>query len=358
MTVAATDGSGRAVATVGTLTFREVREEHLRAALTDHHESLYRVDWPVQPLADAVPAPTTPWAVVGVTPETDTDEVARALRGAGLPADTHPDLAALTAAITAGAPVPATVAAVVSASSADADADAVRATARDALALVQAWLADERLAASRVVVLTRDAVPAPPGDTEDPVRETRPAHAPVWGLLRSAQSEHAERLVLADTDGAPDSLRRLAAAVATGEPQLALRAGRMSVPRLTRVPVTTEPAPARALDPQGTALITGGTGALGRLVAAHLITTHGVRNIVLTGRRAPTPPEPPHCATNSPHSAPPSPSPPATPPTATPWPPSSPASPPTGRSPPSSTPPPWWPGDSSTPSPRTTSTRS
>ncbi|WP_371591620.1 type I polyketide synthase [Streptomyces sp. NBC_00513] len=287
VTVAATDGSGRAVATVGTLTFREVREEHLRAALTDHHESLYRVDWPVQPLADAVPAPTTPWAVVGVTPETDTDEVARALRGAGLPADTHPDLAALTAAITAGAPVPATVAAVVSASSADADADAVRATARDALALVQAWLADERLAASRVVVLTRDAVPAPPGDTEDPVRETRPAHAPVWGLLRSAQSEHAERLVLADTDGAPDSLRRLAAAVATGEPQLALRAGRMSVPRLTRVPVTTEPAPARALDPQGTALITGGTGALGRLVAAHLITTHGVRNIVLTGRRGP-----------------------------------------------------------------------
>ncbi|KJY16712.1 KR domain-containing protein, partial [Streptomyces katrae] len=34
-------------------------------------------------------------------------------------------------------------------------------------------------------------------------------------------------------------------------------------------------------------LITGGTGALGRLVAAHFITTHGVRNILLTSRRGP-----------------------------------------------------------------------
>ncbi|MCX5195605.1 SDR family NAD(P)-dependent oxidoreductase [Streptomyces sp. NBC_00249] len=288
VTLTATDDSGRAVATVGTLTFREVREEHLRAALTDHHESLYRVDWPVLPLADTAPGTTTPWAVVGVTPEADADEVARALRGAGRSADTHPDLAALTEAIAAGAPVPATVAAVVPVAdtSDTSDADTVRATARSALALVQAWLADERFAASRLVVLTRDAVPAP-RDTDDRVRGTRPAHAPVWGLIRSAQSEHADRLVLADTDGEPDSLRRLAAAVATGEPQLALRAGRMSVPRLARVPVTTDAAPARALDPQGTALITGGTGALGRLVAAHLITAHGVRNIVLTGRRGP-----------------------------------------------------------------------
>ncbi|MEU2834880.1 type I polyketide synthase, partial [Streptomyces lavendulae] len=297
VSVTATDGSGRAVAGVGTLTFREVREEHLRAALTDHHESLYRVDWPVLPLADAAPGATAHWAVVGVTPEADADEVAGALRGAGLRPDAHPDLAALAEAIAAGAPVPGIVAAVVPAAVAsdpdpdpESEADAVRAIARSALALVQAWLADERFAASRLVVLTRDAVPVP-RDAEDRVRETRPAHAPVWGLIRSAQSEHADRLILADTDGEPDSLRRIAAAVATGEPQLALRAGRMSVPRLARVPVATEPDPATepapALDPQGTALITGGTGALGRLLAAHLITTHGIRNIVLTSRRGP-----------------------------------------------------------------------
>ncbi|MFF6945257.1 type I polyketide synthase, partial [Streptomyces lavendulae] len=291
--VTATDDSGRAVATVAALTFREVREEHLRAALTDHHESLYRVDWPTLPPAGTAPDDSTHWAVVGVTPRADADAVADALRGAGPRPDVHPDLAALAAAITEGAPVPRTVAAVVPVAVADAsdasdasDADTVRATARATLALVQAWLADERFVSSRLVVLTRDAVPVPSG-AEDRVPRTRPAHAPVWGLIRSAQSEHADRLVLADTDGEPDSLRRLAAAVATGEPQLALREGRMSVPRLARVPVTAGTAPARALDPHGTALITGGTGALGRLVAAHLVTAHGVRNIVLTGRRGP-----------------------------------------------------------------------
>ncbi|MEU7510057.1 type I polyketide synthase, partial [Streptomyces lavendulae] len=288
--VTATDDSGRAVATVAALTFREVREEHLRAALTDHHESLYRVDWPTLPPAGTAPDDSTHWAVVGVTPRADADAVADALRGAGPRPDVHPDLAALAAAITEGAPVPRTVAAVVPVAASDAsdasDADTVRATARATLALVQAWLADERFVSSRLVVLTRDAVPVPSG-AEDRVPRTRPAHAPVWGLIRSAQSEHADRLVLADTDGEPESLRRLAAAVATGEPQLALREGRMSVPRLARVPVTAGTAPARALDPHGTALITGGTGALGRLVAAHLVTAHGVRNIVLTGRRGP-----------------------------------------------------------------------
>jgi NAD(P)-dependent dehydrogenase (short-subunit alcohol dehydrogenase family)/acyl carrier protein len=41
----------------------------------------------------------------------------------------------------------------------------------------------------------------------------------------------------------------------------------------------------RPLDPQGTALVTGGTGALGRLVARHLVTTHGVKHLLLLSRR-------------------------------------------------------------------------
>jgi len=41
---------------------------------------------------------------------------------------------------------------------------------------------------------------------------------------------------------------------------------------------------------QGTALITGGTGALGRLVARHLVTEHGVRHLVLAGRGGPDAP--------------------------------------------------------------------
>ncbi|MGW0337527.1 SDR family NAD(P)-dependent oxidoreductase, partial [Streptomyces sp. NPDC003011] len=48
--------------------------------------------------------------------------------------------------------------------------------------------------------------------------------------------------------------------------------------------VLTVPAP---LDPDGTVLITGGTGALGAQVARHLVTVHGVRHLLLTSRRGP-----------------------------------------------------------------------
>jgi NADPH:quinone reductase-like Zn-dependent oxidoreductase/malonyl CoA-acyl carrier protein transacylase/nucleoside-diphosphate-sugar epimerase/acyl carrier protein len=41
----------------------------------------------------------------------------------------------------------------------------------------------------------------------------------------------------------------------------------------------------RSLDPEGTVLITGGTGVLGTLLARHLVTNHGVRNLLLVSRR-------------------------------------------------------------------------
>ncbi|MFF1902835.1 type I polyketide synthase [Kitasatospora sp. NPDC058218] len=43
----------------------------------------------------------------------------------------------------------------------------------------------------------------------------------------------------------------------------------------------------RRLDPEGLVLITGGTGALGGLVATHLATEHGVRRLLLVSRRGP-----------------------------------------------------------------------
>ncbi|WP_461025359.1 SDR family NAD(P)-dependent oxidoreductase, partial [Streptomyces heilongjiangensis] len=46
--------------------------------------------------------------------------------------------------------------------------------------------------------------------------------------------------------------------------------------------VLTVPAP---FDPDGTVLITGGTGGLGALVARHLVTEHGVRRLLLVSRR-------------------------------------------------------------------------
>ncbi len=47
--------------------------------------------------------------------------------------------------------------------------------------------------------------------------------------------------------------------------------------------VLTTPAP---LDPDGTVLITGGTGTLGTLLARHLVANHGVRRLVLAARSA------------------------------------------------------------------------
>ncbi|MEU0507142.1 SDR family NAD(P)-dependent oxidoreductase [Nocardia sp. NPDC005998] len=51
--------------------------------------------------------------------------------------------------------------------------------------------------------------------------------------------------------------------------------------------VLTVPVPLR---PEGTVLITGGTGGLGAVAARHLITVHGVRRLVLAGRRGPEAP--------------------------------------------------------------------
>ncbi|WP_436764548.1 SDR family NAD(P)-dependent oxidoreductase, partial [Streptosporangium sp. V21-05] len=42
--------------------------------------------------------------------------------------------------------------------------------------------------------------------------------------------------------------------------------------------------------PEGTVLVTGGTGGLGAVVAKHLVTAHGVRHLLLASRRGPQAP--------------------------------------------------------------------
>ncbi|WP_405534562.1 SDR family NAD(P)-dependent oxidoreductase [Streptomyces sp. NBC_00075] len=152
-----------------------------------------------------------------------------------------------------------------------------------ALAAVQQWLAEERTAETLLVAVTHQAVAA---DVREDVRD--PAGAAVWGLLRSAQTENPGRVVLVDLDEetAADPARQaaaLAAAVASGEPQLAVRGGRLLAPRLHRaVPAASAPT---VWDPEGTVLVTGATGALGALLARHLVAEHGVRRLLLTSRR-------------------------------------------------------------------------
>ncbi|MCC3770853.1 type I polyketide synthase, partial [Streptomyces sp. UNOC14_S4] len=147
---------------------------------------------------------------------------------------------------------------------------------------VRAWLATDRPEGSKLVVVTRGAVAARPGDLLDGLGE-----APVWGLLRTAQSEHPGRFALVDLDDPARSGPALRAAVATGEPQLALRDGVAHRPRLTTAVAPghpRRPRHQRSLDPDRTALITGGTGTLGALVARRLVSEYGLRRLVLVSR--------------------------------------------------------------------------
>ncbi|XKK42203.1 SDR family NAD(P)-dependent oxidoreductase [Nocardiopsis sp. ARC36] len=105
--------------------------------------------------------------------------------------------------------------------------DAVRAGLRSALDSVRTWLSDERTARSRLVLVTWRAVVTGPDD-----RLSGLAASPAWGLLRSVQREHPDRLVVVDSDGSEASHRALTGVAGLGEPQLALRAGRVLVPRL------------------------------------------------------------------------------------------------------------------------------
>ncbi|OJF16269.1 type I polyketide synthase [Couchioplanes caeruleus] len=125
-----------------------------------------------------------------------------------------------------------------------------------ALAEVQEWLAADR--DGKLVIVSTD-----PG---------------VHGLIRSAQSEHPGRFQLLDAVPG-DAL--VAVASGSDEPEVRIRDGQASVPRLDRAPVPTDEADWGT----GTVLVTGGTGTLGALVAEHLVATHGVPTLVLTGRR-------------------------------------------------------------------------
>ncbi|MFH9405367.1 SDR family NAD(P)-dependent oxidoreductase [Streptomyces sp. NPDC017638] len=148
----------------------------------------------------------------------------------------------------------------------------VRVRVGEALALVQDFVADS--ADGRLVVVTRGAVSGVTGVVD-------PATAGVWGLLRSAQAEHPGRIVLVDVPAGEDA--DVASVLALGEPQVALRDGRLCVPRLSPVAVQTPRRP--GLDAAGTVLITGAGGALGGLVARHLVEEYGVRHLLLLGRR-------------------------------------------------------------------------
>ncbi|RVW03612.1 type I polyketide synthase [Rhodococcus spongiicola] len=158
------------------------------------------------------------------------------------------------------------------------------AAAEATLQAVQSWLRDERLSETRLLVTTRLAMSVRDDEPIDDV-----SSATVWGLIGAVQNEHPDRITLVDLDvqaGRLSDPTLLAMALASNEPQLAIRDGVLLAPTLTAM---TRPRAASSatppFGPHGTVLITGGTGTIGRLIARHLVERYGVRRLVLTGRR-------------------------------------------------------------------------
>ncbi|MGW1564798.1 SDR family NAD(P)-dependent oxidoreductase, partial [Streptomyces sp. NPDC002144] len=213
------DGAGQPVAEVATLGLRTVSGTQVRDALRSSggNDALFRVEW--------VPVTAGPYGHTGAVVE-----------------------------------VPA--------------GGGVHDTVHQVLGRVQEWLAEDRPEEERLLVRTRGAVSVA-GEAPDP------AGAAVWGLLRSAQTENPDRIVLVDRlDDTADAGLSVAA-----EPQLAVRDGRYFAPRLARAAVPESQRSSFAAG--GTVLITGATGALGGFFARHLVTEHGVRHLLLVSRRGP-----------------------------------------------------------------------
>ncbi|MFD0500346.1 SDR family NAD(P)-dependent oxidoreductase [Streptomyces rhizosphaericus] len=149
------------------------------------------------------------------------------------------------------------------------------------LEVLRAWVVEERFEGSRLVVVTRGAVSVSGEGVEDV------GGGAVWGLVRSAQSEHPGRFVLVDADVDMDVVPDV---VGLGEWQVAVRGGRVWVPRLVDAGVSVGGGVVRGELGSGVALVTGGTGLLGGLVARHLVSAYGVGELVLVSRRGPDAP--------------------------------------------------------------------
>ncbi len=267
LSLTATDPTGRPVATVASLGMRPVTAEALHRTAASAGASLLHLEWRPATRSEPRVPDTRRWAWTGPEdPATATDH------------EHHADLAALRAALDTGAPAPDVVVLAQPAVAVESDpATAAHQAVHRVLAAVQDWLADDRLAASRLVVLTRGAVATAPGAAPDP------AGAAVWGLVASAQSENPDRITLVDLDAHAASAAVLPAAVHSDDARTAVREGTLLVPHLAR---TTTPAstgePLWRTD--GTVLVTGGLGVLGRMTIRHLVSSHGIRRVMVVSR--------------------------------------------------------------------------
>ncbi|WSE26433.1 type I polyketide synthase [Amycolatopsis rhabdoformis] len=259
VSLTATDPSGAPVLSVEALALRPIADDAFapaeRSAVDD---SLFRVDWPVW---SGEPASAVTSAVLGADVF-------------GLGGEPFADLDALVTGIRGGAAVP-DVVFVPFAAPEQATPEQARAAANRLLALGQAWVGEDVLAASRLVVVARRAIGTRP---DEGVLDL--THAALWGVVRTAQLEYPDRFMVVDLDDGPVPLPGILGAMYADEPGVAVRDGQVLTHRLAKYVPAAEP-----VKLTGTVLVTGATGVLGKLIARHLVTEYGVRSLLLTSRR-------------------------------------------------------------------------
>ena len=260
-----TDEDGRQVLSVKEVVMRPLETAQLRSVGLSDRELLLGLDW----VDVSAPGQAGEWAGVGVLGDAEVGAVSP---------PRYADVEAVADAAGSGASLRALL---VGVNAQEQTPAGVRDAAARTLSFLQTWLGDERLRALRLVLITRNAVAAREGEAPNL------AGAAVWGLVRSAQSEHPGHLLLADVDGTSASWAVLPGALALEEPQLALRDGAMLVPRLSPREPSQDGVGPSMLDPSGTVLITGATGQLGAFIALHLARKHGMRHLLLCSRTGP-----------------------------------------------------------------------
>ncbi|MEU6789992.1 SDR family NAD(P)-dependent oxidoreductase, partial [Nonomuraea angiospora] len=246
-----TDTTGAPVAIITSLISRPLPAGGLSSRPQAGHDALHRVQW--------VPLPgelvgSGDVAVVGE----GWPGLVAAVQAAGGGVGKFVDVAALGDAVASGRALPA---AVVMRLSVDAfGLDGLRPELDRVVGVLSGWLADERLTETRLVLVTSGAVTTgsmatglnagADGGTSHAMTTAPSTHlnasdadgvdgvligAAVSGLVRSAQAENPGRILLVDLDDAAESLTTLASLLGVeDEPQLAVRAGQVLVPRLAR----------------------------------------------------------------------------------------------------------------------------
>nr|WP_243769089.1 type I polyketide synthase [Streptomyces cyanogenus] len=277
LTLTATDDTGAPVITVETLTTRPVTAEQLAPADADMSNSLFEVEWvPAEP---APPSGTPRVAILGTPLPHDPDH----------PIPTYANLTDLTHALTEqNHPTPdilLTTLPPTDPTNPNPLPDTHHLT-QHTLTLTQDFLTNPHLTHTQLTVITHHA-----NTTTHDTHTPNLPHATTWGLLRTAQTEHPHRITLIDLDTPPHTTTlttTLLHQLTTTHPQTTIRNNTHHTPQLTKT--TTQPTTHTPLNPNGTILITGGTGTLGRLIATHLATHHHPQHLLLTSRQGPNAP--------------------------------------------------------------------